>query len=55
MVLVVEVNGSGKTTTIGKLGAIAVREGFKVMLAAGARSAPRRSTAADLGERMARR
>ncbi len=35
VILVVGVNGSGKTTTIGKLGAIAVREGFKVMLAAG--------------------
>ena len=35
VVLIVGVNGSGKTTTIGKLGAIAVREGFKVMLAAG--------------------
>jgi fused signal recognition particle receptor len=35
VILVVGVNGSGKTTTIGKLGAIAVRKGFKVMLAAG--------------------
>jgi fused signal recognition particle receptor len=35
VILVVGVNGSGKTTTIGKLGAIAAREGFKVMLAAG--------------------
>jgi fused signal recognition particle receptor len=35
VILVVGVNGSGKTTTIGKLGAIAVGEGFKVMLAAG--------------------
>jgi fused signal recognition particle receptor len=35
VVLVVGVNGSGKTTTIGKLGAIARREGFSVMLAAG--------------------
>jgi fused signal recognition particle receptor len=34
VVLVVGVNGSGKTTTIGKLGAIAAREGLKVMLAA---------------------
>ena len=34
MILVVGVNGSGKTTTIGKLGAIAAREGFAVMLAA---------------------
>jgi fused signal recognition particle receptor len=34
VVLVVGVNGSGKTTTIGKLGAIAVREGFKVKFAA---------------------
>lgn len=34
VVLVVGVNGSGKTTTIGKLGAIAVREGYSVMLAA---------------------
>jgi fused signal recognition particle receptor len=34
VVLVVGVNGSGKTTTIGKLGAIAVREGHKVMFAA---------------------
>jgi fused signal recognition particle receptor len=34
VVLVVGVNGSGKTTTIGKLGAIARREGFSVMLAA---------------------
>ena len=34
VILVVGVNGSGKTTTIGKLGAIAVREGFSVMLAA---------------------
>jgi fused signal recognition particle receptor len=34
VILVVGVNGSGKTTTIGKLGAIAVNEGFSVMLAA---------------------
>jgi fused signal recognition particle receptor len=34
VILVVGVNGSGKTTTIGKLGAIAGREGFSVMLAA---------------------
>jgi fused signal recognition particle receptor len=34
VILVVGVNGSGKTTTIGKLGAIAVREGFSVTLAA---------------------
>jgi fused signal recognition particle receptor len=34
VILVVGVNGSGKTTTIGKLGAIARREGFSVMLAA---------------------
>ncbi len=34
VILVVGVNGSGKTTTIGKLGAIATNEGFKVMFAA---------------------
>jgi fused signal recognition particle receptor len=34
VILVVGVNGSGKTTTIGKLGAIARNEGFKVMFAA---------------------
>jgi fused signal recognition particle receptor len=34
VILVVGVNGSGKTTTIGKLGAIAAREGFKVKFAA---------------------
>src|SRR5436190_8215899 len=34
VILVVGVNGSGKTTTIGKLGAIATGEGFSVMLAA---------------------
>jgi fused signal recognition particle receptor len=34
VILVVGVNGSGKTTTIGKLGAIAAREDFKVMFAA---------------------
>jgi fused signal recognition particle receptor len=34
IILVVGVNGSGKTTTIGKLGAIAAGEGFSVMLAA---------------------
>ena len=34
VILVVGVNGSGKTTTIGKLGAIARREGFSVMFAA---------------------
>ncbi len=34
VVLVVGVNGSGKTTTIGKLGAIAAREDFKVKFAA---------------------
>ncbi|MGQ0484585.1 MAG: signal recognition particle-docking protein FtsY [Hyphomicrobiales bacterium] len=34
VILVAGVNGSGKTTTIGKLGAIAAREGFKVMFAA---------------------
>ena len=34
VVLVVGVNGSGKTTTIGKLGALAIRDGFKVTLAA---------------------
>ncbi len=35
VVLVVGVNGSGKTTTIGKLAAIAKREGHEVMLVAG--------------------
>ena len=34
VILVVGVNGSGKTTTIGKLGSIAVQEGFKVKFAA---------------------
>jgi fused signal recognition particle receptor len=34
VILVVGVNGSGKTTTIGKLGSIAAGEGFKVKLAA---------------------
>ena len=34
VILVVGVNGSGKTTTIGKLGAIATHEGHKVMFAA---------------------
>jgi fused signal recognition particle receptor len=34
VILVVGVNGSGKTTTIGKLGAIAAREGFKIKFAA---------------------
>ena len=34
VVLVVGVNGSGKTTTIGKLGAIAAQEGYSVALAA---------------------
>jgi fused signal recognition particle receptor len=34
VILVVGVNGSGKTTTIGKLGAIAAGEGFSIMLAA---------------------
>jgi fused signal recognition particle receptor len=34
VMLIVGVNGSGKTTTIGKLGAIARREGFTVTLAA---------------------
>ena len=34
VILVVGVNGSGKTTTIGKLGSIATAEGFKVKLAA---------------------
>jgi fused signal recognition particle receptor len=34
IILVVGVNGAGKTTTIGKLGAIASREGYKVMFAA---------------------
>ncbi len=34
IILVVGVNGAGKTTTIGKLGAIARREGYKVMFAA---------------------
>jgi fused signal recognition particle receptor len=34
VILVVGVNGSGKTTTIGKLGGIAAREGFKVKFAA---------------------
>ena len=34
IILVVGVNGAGKTTTIGKLGAIAAREGYKVMFAA---------------------
>lgn len=34
VILVVGVNGSGKTTTIGKLGAIARGEGYSVMLAA---------------------
>ena len=35
VIAVVGVNGSGKTTTIGKLGSIAASEGFKVMFAAG--------------------
>ena len=35
VIVVVGVNGSGKTTTIGKLGAIAAGEGFKVKFAAG--------------------
>ena len=35
VIVVVGVNGSGKTTTIGKLGAIAAGEGYKVMFAAG--------------------
>jgi fused signal recognition particle receptor len=34
VILVVGVNGSGKTTTIGKLGAIAAQEGFKIKFAA---------------------
>ncbi|MDE2383951.1 MAG: signal recognition particle-docking protein FtsY [Alphaproteobacteria bacterium] len=34
VILVCGVNGAGKTTTIGKLGAIAAREGYKVMFAA---------------------
>lgn len=34
VIIVVGVNGSGKTTTIGKLGAIAAGEGFKVKFAA---------------------
>jgi fused signal recognition particle receptor len=34
VILVVGVNGSGKTTTIGKLGSIAAQEGFKVKFAA---------------------
>ena len=34
VILVVGVNGSGKTTTIGKLGALARAEGYSVMLAA---------------------
>ena len=34
VILVVGVNGSGKTTTVGKLGAIAARDGLKVTLAA---------------------
>ena len=34
VILVVGVNGSGKTTTIGKLGSIATAEGFSVKLAA---------------------
>src|SRR6185312_16369808 len=34
VILVVGVNGSGKTTTIGKLAAIAIREGLSVTLAA---------------------
>ncbi len=34
VIMVVGVNGSGKTTTIGKLGSIAAAEGFKVMFAA---------------------
>ncbi len=35
VILVIGVNGSGKTTTIGKLAAKFSRDGFKVMLAAG--------------------
>ena len=35
MILVIGVNGSGKTTTIGKLAAKFVGEGRKVMVAAG--------------------
>ncbi len=34
VILVVGVNGSGKTTTIGKLGSIAANEGFKIKFAA---------------------
>ena len=34
VILIVGVNGSGKTTTIGKLGSIATAEGYRVMFAA---------------------
>ena len=43
VILVVGVNGSGKTTTIGKLGA-EFAERAKVTLASGDASAPRRSS-----------
>lgn len=44
VILVVGVNGSGKTTTIGKLAAKLAAEGRKVMLAAGDTFAPPRSS-----------
>ena len=61
VILVVGVNGSGKTTTIGKLAAKLTTEGRKVMLAAGdtfraATSVPRsaRSSTSSISSSMAR-
>ena len=52
---VIGVNGSGKTTTIGKLGAKLKAQGRSVMLAAGDRFARPRSSSSSSGERIGRR
>ena len=49
VILVAGVNGTGKTTTIGKLASRFTREGHKVMLAAGDTFAPQRSNNCGLG------
>lgn len=51
VILVVGVNGSGKTTTIGKLAARFSAEGRRVMLAAATPSAPPPSSSSKRGDR----
>jgi energy-coupling factor transporter ATP-binding protein EcfA2 len=51
VVLVIGVNGSGKTTTIAKLAHLFQEQDYGVMLAAATRSAPPRSASSRYGRR----